>query len=338
MSKIKNTVTAQDVATLAGVSRSAVSRTFSNNGSIADETKEKVLTAAKQLGYQVNFLAQGLNRQRSNLIGLVVAELTDPFRSTLLEALLREVQHQGYQALVTEIRDDNELDDVIRRFTQFRVSGVVVTSGQPPIEIVEECISSNIPVVGINRHASIPNVDFVCSDNRHGIRLAVTHLINSGRRNIGWLNCEKSTWSGMNRGSEFEDLMVQLQRSGQIKTYNCFTTHSGGYKGGLKAAEKWIKSGPPIDALLCSTAMMACGFLDGIKQSPVKVPDDLQVIGFDNTPITSQQSYQLTTIAQDTKAIARQTLEFLKSRVGNIGIGQRIANVPVKLIIRKSAP
>ncbi len=269
---------------------------------------------------------------------MVVAELTDPFKSSLLEALLREVQHQGYQALVTEVRNDDELDEVIRRFTQFRVSGVIVTSGLPPIEIVEECISSNIPVVGINRHASTPNVDFVCSDNHSGIKLAVEHLLKSGCKHFGWMNCEKSTWSGKNRGELFKNEIEQLKNTGEIQTYTEFLTLKDGYEAGLEAAQKYVKSTCSIDGLICSTAMIACGFLDGIKKHGIQVPEELRVIGFDNTFITSQISYQLTTISQDTEATAKQALEFLKSRANNVKLEQRTAHIPVNLIVRETAP
>ncbi len=109
-----------------------VSRALSNNGSISPDARARVLRAAEELGYQVNFLAQGLNRQRSHLIGVIVSRISDPFRSTLLDALLNEIQRQGFQALVSEIHSEQDLAQTLRRFAQFRVSGVIVTSGQPP--------------------------------------------------------------------------------------------------------------------------------------------------------------------------------------------------------------
>jgi DNA-binding LacI/PurR family transcriptional regulator len=124
----KQSVTAQDVAHRAGVSRAVVSRALSNNGSISPDTRERVLRAAEELGYQVNFLAQGLNRRRSHLIGVMVSRISDPFRSSLLDALLGEIQRRGFQALVSEIRSEQDLARTLRRFAQFRVSGVIVTS------------------------------------------------------------------------------------------------------------------------------------------------------------------------------------------------------------------
>ena len=167
----KQSVTAQDVAHRAGVSRAVVSRALSNNGSISPDTRERVLRAAEELGYQVNFLAQGLNRRRSHLIGVMVSRISDPFRSSLLDALLGEIQRRGFQALVSEIRSEQDLARTLRRFAQFRVSGVIVTSGQPPESLVNECVSQQIPVVGINRQPDIPFVDYVCSDNVCGATL-----------------------------------------------------------------------------------------------------------------------------------------------------------------------
>lgn len=180
-----------------------VSRALSNNGSISPDARARVLRAAEELGYQVNFLAQGLNRQRSHLIGVIVSRISDPFRSTLLDALLNEIQRQGFQALVSEIHSEQDLAQTLRRFAQFRVSGVIVTSGQPPEALVNECVQQHIPVVGINRQPTIPGVDYVCSDNAAGAELAADQLLRSGCQRFGWLNHHPSTWAGRMRGEAF---------------------------------------------------------------------------------------------------------------------------------------
>lgn len=106
MSPHKSSVTIQDVARLAGVSRTVVSRALSSDGSISPDTRARVLRAAEELGYQVNFLTQGLNCQRSYLIGVIVSRISDPFRSALFDALLNEIQCQGFQALTSEIHSE----------------------------------------------------------------------------------------------------------------------------------------------------------------------------------------------------------------------------------------
>lgn len=331
----KQAVTAEDVAKRAGVSRAVVSRALSSNGSISPATKEKVLRAAQELGYQVNFLAQGLNRQRSHLIGVIVARIGDPFRSHLLEGLLHEIQRRGYQALVTEITGEQDLVTTLRRFTQFRVSGVIVTSGQPPEAIVNECVSQRIPVVGINRHPDIPLVDFVCSDNVSGARQAAEQLYHSGCRRFGWLNNCGSTWAGIQRGDAFFQALQQLGVDTQQQV-RWFDAREEGYDGGFQAAQE--SAGDLPDGIFCANAQLACGFLDGMRQRGKFAPADFHLIGFDNTPQSGQFSYQLTTLHQDVAEIANRALTRLLERAKNPLQPSRVEWVKVTLIHRQTSP
>ncbi len=339
MKKAQNSrsVTAEDVAKLAGVSRATVSRTFSNNSSVAQKTREKILQAASELGYQVNFLAQGLNRKRSHLIGVIIARLSDPFRSSLLEGLLNEIQRKGYQALVTEVQNADELEMTIRRFTQFRVSGVIITSGQPPADLVRECVRHNIPVVGINRQMDIPNVDFVCSNNNMAALLVSKQLINSGCTSVGWVNYKGSTWSGINRGEAFRQVMTK-KNSFHKSDFLEIITELDGYEGGRQAAHDYCKQVKKVDGIFCANAQLACGFLDGMRENGFDAPTNFLIIGFDNTLQTSQYSYRLTTIHQDVTTTAQRVLTCLESRGQDPHITQRFEEIPVKLIIRNTSP
>lgn len=332
----KQTVTAQDVATRAGVSRAVVSRALSSNGSISPATREKVLKAAQELGYQVNFLAQGLNRQRSHLIGVIVARIGDPFRSALLDGLLKEIQRRGYQALVTEITGEEDLSLTLRRFTQFRVSGVIVTSGKPPAAIVNECVQHQIPVVGINRQPDIPFVDFICSDNQTGASLAAEQLLRAGCRRFGWLNNQDSTWAGRMRGEAFQ---AALHNAGVDTDRDLYHLVAGqeGYEGGLQAA---LTAGVDniLEGVFCANAQLACGFLDGMRQLGKEAPNDFHLIGFDNTPTTAQHSYQLTTLDQDIAEISRLALIRVLDRAMHPQQPSVTEWVKVSLIHRRTSP
>ena len=293
-----------------------------------------VLRAAEELGYQVNFLAQGLNRQRSHLIGVIVSRISDPFRSTLLDALLNEIQRQGFQALVSEIHSEQDLAQTLRRFAQFRVSGVIVTSGQPPAALVNECVQQHIPVVGINRQPTIPGVDYVCSDNAAGAELAADQLLRSGCQRFGWLNHHPSTWAGRMRGEAFGRALqtrgVDVERHLAI-----LACQQEGYAGGLQAA---ALADEALEGIFCANAQLACGFLDGMRQRGREAPADFQLIGFDNTPTTAQYSYQLTTLHQDVAAIARQALARLLERAADPSQPSRTTWVEVTLIHRRTSP
>ena len=318
MNPRKPSVTAQDVARRAGVSRAVVSRALSNNGSISPDARARVLRAAEELGYQVNFLAQGLNRQRSHLIGVIVSRISDPFRSTLLDALLNEIQRQGFQALVSEIHSEQDLAQTLRRFAQFRVSGVIVTSGQPPEALVNECVQQHIPVVGINRQPTIPGVDYVCSDNAAGAELAADQLLRSGCQRFGWLNHHPSTWAGRMRGEAFGRALQT--RGVDVERHLA------------------ILADEALEGIFCANAQLACGFLDGMRQRGREAPADFQLIGFDNTPTTAQYSYQLTTLHQDVAAIARQALARLLERAADPSQPSRTTWVEVTLIHRRTSP
>lgn len=359
-------VTAQDVAERAGVSRSAVSRTFSNNGSVAQATREKVLKAADELGYQVNMLAQSMNKQRSTLIGVVTTRLSDPFRSELLEKLLQEIQQAGFQALVTEINSEEELEPTLRRFTQFRVSGVIVTSGQPPSELVAECVRMKIPVVAINRESALAGVDIVKSDNRSGAAMAANQLLAAGCRHLAWVNVAPaaSTWSGIARAEGFRQAINEPLAAGEIRLTELIAEDAG-YEGGRLAAYQLCRqefandstnkpsnnsTGNPknidknhaeqqsIDGVFCANAQIACGFLDGMREHGKDAPTDFQLIGFDDTPQTRFYSYQLSTLKQNIDELASKALNCLRQRTKDPEKPQRVESVSVELVLRNTSP
>lgn len=323
------TVTAQHVAERAGVSRAAVSRTFSRNGSVSERTRQKVLQAAEELGYQVNILAQSLNRQRSMLIGLVVTRLSDPFRSMLLEQLLKEIQQAGFQAMVAEVDSADDLEPTLRRFTQFRVSGVIVTSGQPPTQLVDECVRLRIPVVAINRLSDC--VDTVCSDNQQGAVLAANQLLDAGCTRLGWLNVRNSTWSGIAREQGYAAALAERGMD-----FLRLETDSACYEGGRRAAQALLAEDDRLEGLFCANALLACGFLDGMREAGLDAPRDFRLVGFDDIPQTGYVSYQLTTLKQDVVALARQALECLQQRTlePDQPCQQRV--VPVELVSRRT--
>ncbi len=235
---------------------------------------------------------------------------------------------------MSEIHSEQDLAHTLRRFAQFRVSGVIVTSGQPPEALVNECVQQHIPVVGINRQPTIPGVDYVCSDNAAGAELAADQLLRSGCRRFGWLNIHPSTWAGRMRGEAFSRALqtrgVDIERD--LAHLAC---PEEGYVGGEQAA---ALAGEVPEGIFCANAQLACGFLDGMRQRGKQAPEDYQLIGFDNTPPTAQYSYQLTTLHQDVAAISRQALTRLQERAADPLQPSRTTWVEVTLIHRRTSP
>ncbi len=235
---------------------------------------------------------------------------------------------------MSEIHSEQDLAQTLRRFAQFRVSGVIVTSGQPPEALVNECVQQHIPVVGINRQPTIPGVDYVCSDNAAGAELAADQLLRSGCQRFGWLNHHPSTWAGRMRGKRSAGRCKGAEWTSNATWRSSPVSKKvtrAGYRLRRSPTRRWRGS-------FCANAQLACGFLDGMRQRGREAPADFQLIGFDNTPTTAQYSYQLTTLHQDVAAIARQALARLLERAADPSQPSRTTWVEVTLIHRRTSP
>lgn len=324
-------VTAQAVADRAGVSRATVSRIMSGQARVAAETRERVLEAASALGYHVNMLGRGMNRQRSNLVGIVVRGATDPYRAALFEALLREIDGRSLQSLVSEVGDEAALDRTIARFLQYRVSGVLVTSGAPPIALAEQCARLGIPVVALNRAVSIPGVDAVLSDNDTGGRLAAQALLQAGCRHLGFLGVEGGTYSGLARSAAFVAALAPALAAGRA-TFRPITAAGPDHDAGAAAAARAWDA--PLDGLFCASDVLACGFLDGAKAAGRAAPRDVSIIGFDDVTPAGLAPYRLTTIRQDAGRIAARAVALMLERAEAPDRPAVVEVVPVSLVRR----
>ncbi|VDZ55441.1 Degradation activator [Serratia odorifera] len=204
MSDAKNHwVTASDVARLAGVSRSAVSRTFTPGASVSEKTRQRVEAAAAELGYQVNIIARSMITGSSNFIGLVTAGFDNPFRSKLLAPLVHHLALQGFMPLLLNADDPKQLAPRLRELLSYHVAGVILTSGAPPLSLAEEYLARKIPVTLINRQVELSGADQVCSDNHQGARLAARQLMQHRVTCPGFIG-ESASFSSLQRQQAFE--------------------------------------------------------------------------------------------------------------------------------------
>ena len=168
-------VNANDVARLAGVSRSAVSRTFTPGASVAPATRERVLKAAQALNYRVNMLARGLINQRSDLVGVVVAGADNPFRAAQITALMRTIQEANLRPMMVQADPGSDMTVIVGHLLHYLVAGIVITSDTPPWEIVAECSKTAVPLVVVNRDVKGLSVDGLVGFARRRVRVAHRH-------------------------------------------------------------------------------------------------------------------------------------------------------------------
>lgn len=330
MSDAKNSwVTASDVARLAGVSRSAVSRTFTPGASVSEKTRQRVEAAAAELGYQVNIIARSMITGSSNFIGLVTAGFDNPFRSKLLAPLTHHLTLQGFMPLLINADDPQQLEPQLRELLSYHVAGVILTSGAPPLSLAEAYLARKIPVTLINRQAELDGADQVCSDNSDGAQQAAQRLMQHGVRHPGFIG-EDASFSSHQRQQAFTRRLSEQQL-----TVTSAICPQGGYQAGWEAAATLLTQRPQLDALFCATDMLAIGAMDFIRRHhPART---LPIIGFDDIPQADFSAYQLTTLRQDTEMLARTAVDLLVSRIRHFNQPAVRKSVPVELIVRGSA-
>lgn len=326
-------ITSAEVAERAGVSRSAVSRTFTPGASVSPEVKRKVIAAADELGYRVNRLARGLISARSNLVGLVWADLDTPFSAKLLSRTTAALGHRGLHALVFEFSGETaDIREQIQRVLEYRVEAIVVMSGMLPTSIIEECQANGVRVVTVNRQHDENGCYTVVSDDASGAAMAADRFIESGHERLAAIASDQ--------GGSAEDVRVRgfvdraLSRGFKVEMV---TARAGAYEAGQAGAEALFGGSRTVqpDAVFCATDLIAAGFMDTIRQEfGLSVPGDVSVIGYDDIPQAAWGSYQLTTLRQCTDQLADAIAKAVRS---DRDLPDRILTCNVSLVERSSA-
>ena len=318
--------TSFDVARLAGVSRAAVSRAFTADASISPKTRAKVQAAAETLGYRVNYLARSLNGNRSDLVGVVVAALDNPFRAMQIEALAQELLKRNFRPILLPTAQASDVSDVIAQVLHYSVSGVLVTSDAPSSALCNECANRGVPVVLINKGDEIPLVDRVVSDDEAAGRIAAERLYLRGARRLAVVAGTKS-FSARRRAEHF---LYHAQVLGA--TAMLTVTGANNYAEGFAAAADLTD----VDGVFCANDYLACGVIDRWKADRPAALRDIRIIGHDNIPQASWEAYALTTVEQQCDVQARHAIDMLTSRIADPERPARMSVTDVTLLERRS--
>ncbi|WP_394791928.1 LacI family DNA-binding transcriptional regulator [Rhodoferax sp.] len=328
-------ITAADVARKAGVSRSAVSRTFTEGASVSPETREKVQRAAEALGYQVNMLARSMIQRQSNLVGVVVKGFDDPFLQSLLGPITHHLALRSLAPLLMDASEPAQLAKSLRHLLQYRIAGVILTSGTPPIQLAKEYLRLRVPVAMINRAPDLEGVDVVNSDHFEGGAIAARALLAKGARQLVFLSSATATYSARVRGEGFVQTLQPAVQAGKVVLRSIQAT-AASYAGGFEAAQTLLSdAAAPPDGVFCANDVLACGLIDGARrQFGLSVPQDFQVIGFDDVPMAGLSAYALTTLRQNVDALAESAVTCLAERMLEPDMPSRTLQLPVALVDR----
>ncbi|UYN99786.1 MAG: substrate-binding domain-containing protein [Devosia sp.] len=301
-------VSARMVAERAGVSRSAVSRTFTDGASVSEPTRRKVLDAAAALGYHVNHLARGL-RERSNIVCLVVANLTTPVRAQLVDVLTRKLQASGKITMVINTETDTDsVSRALRQTLNYRADATVVLSGAPPASLIETCLANGQQVILINRDERLSGSSNLGVDNGMAGREALFLLKRAGCQRLGLVTSNSHTASLVERETAF----VRAAKEAGLPVAVTEVGPSS-YQEGMTAARLVFGRSNAPDGVFCVTDLFALGFMDSARNDfSLSIPEDLCVIGFDNIEQAGWSSYNLTTFAQPMDQIADMVVGLLR--------------------------
>ncbi len=325
-------VTSNDVARLAGVSQSTVSRIFTPGASVSPKTREKVLAAAQQLGYKPNAIARSLITQSTNIIGFVMANMTSPFYPYVLEKFTRRLQAMGKQVLLFTAEPNQDIDDILSTVLQYQVDALIITSTTLSSIMAEECAKNGTPVILFNRYVVGAKTSAVCCDNVAGGQRVADFLLDTGHQRLAYIAGNPNTSTNVDRQRGFFEGLQARGYSQRLIEQGSYS-----YESGYECAKRLLEQANPPDAIFCASDVIAQGALDAARfDLGLKIPDDLSIIGFDDTPGSSWPAYDLTTMRQPVNRMIEVTLDLLQERFETPNLDPVLKFLPGTLVERGS--
>jgi LacI family transcriptional regulator len=325
-----------DVASRAGVSKSTVSNVIRGVIGVSDPTRNKVDSAIKQLGYRPNILARQLVQQRTNILGVVVGDLANPFYAEMAKSVERHAAKRGYTAMFCNTEGDShsELAGIETLLAQ-RVAGIVFLAFSGDSRTMRETLEHHVPAVFLGCHEDWGDV--VAVDDELGGRLATRHLIEAGHTRLGFLSIPEL--SDSSDEARYVGCLKEAEEGGATVRRISWSPPadrvemdgSAGVLGDLLAGKD------PITGIFASNDVAAVDLLEFADRVGVRVPQDLSVVGFDDVPMAGLARISLTTVAQPRDQLARTGIETIIERIeGRLKGAPKTTLVDVRLVLRHS--
>lgn len=308
----------RDVAREAGVSQATVSRVINNNPGVSPSMRERVLKAMQQLGYSPNASARALTTGRTNLLGLMVSNITNPFYPEVVQAVAAAALRHGYNLVLCNAAEEPRLQArYLQLLMEQRVAGIILSSLLSSSRaFVEPLVAMKQPIVLINRVMDGLSVDSVVIDNVAGGGLATEHLVELGHREIAYVGGRPDTSTNRDR---FRGYRSALKKHGIELNRRLVTMGDYSRSSGYQAMRSLLKGGRPPTAAVCADDTLAFGCLDALFDGGLGSPDDLAIIGFDDSPLSSMRQIGLSSIRAPMEEMGEVAVSLLLDRIS----GQR---------------
>ncbi|SFI51360.1 transcriptional regulator, LacI family [Streptosporangium canum] len=316
------TATIRDVAQASGVHVSTVSRTFSAPHLVNAETRTRVLAVAENLGYRPNRAARALTTGRTHNLGLIVADISNPFFPPLIKAAQAHARARDYHVFVADTDEDPQVEEELIQTLTKQVDGVLLCSPRLSNRAIER-LRADVPFVVVNRR--VKGMPTILMDVGQGARLAIEHLTRLGHRRIALLSGPGGSWTS----GEMREAAAAMDGVDLV----ILGPNAPTEQGGLAVAAEVIASG--ATGVLAYNDLVAIGLIEGLYERGVRVPGDVSVVGVDDIVSGRLNRPKLTTVAMPTAAAGRMAVDLLLQSVDD-GATPTLITLETGLVVRES--
>jgi DNA-binding LacI/PurR family transcriptional regulator len=321
--------TIRDVAARAGVSKSLVSLVMQGSPHVSEEKRERVVRAAAALGYRRNAVARSLVQRRTHLFGVLLSDLHNPFFAEVIDGVRAEASEHGYRAIIaTGDRGAPAETGALETLLELRTDGLILAS---PVLTMDTILAAarELPTVLVARRARAASLDSVANDDPTGAGLAVQHLADLGHRRIAHIDGGDGAGAAeRRRGYERAVRKLGLEKYARIV--------SGHYTedGGRQGVAALFASGPAPTAIVAANDLSAIGAISELAERGLRVPDDVSVVGYDNTSLAAVRQINLTTVDQPRPDMGKTAVRLLLERIRDGRKTARHVLMQPRLVIR----
>jgi DNA-binding LacI/PurR family transcriptional regulator len=319
-----------DVAKKAGVSVVTVSRVINNASTVRQTSRDKVMKAIKELNYQPNSAAQSLARGKTNVIGLLIPNLTDPFIMEVVDSVDRELEKKGYFLALSVI--DKSDDSTVRSnflFQHDRVDGILILTPIFEDDYVTSLKNKNIPFVIMDNQLFPFTVSSIVVDNFKGGYDVTRHLLELGHLKFGCIGGPEEFLSARHRIDGFNAALAEVGIEPYKNNRGEFDITTG-----YDITKKWVEDKELPTAIICGDDHIAFGAIDALRENGLRVPEDVSVVGYDDHPFASKLHPHLTTVKQPAVEIGVKGVEALFNAMNGKEKQHVVVKLPPELIIR----
>jgi DNA-binding LacI/PurR family transcriptional regulator len=331
--RMRRPVTSYDVAKLAGVSQSAVSRAFTEGGKVSASTREKIKVAAAQLGYRPSFVARSLITRRSNLIGVVVPGLMNPFYAGLLDELSIKFNSLGYRVLLFSMYSDGSTDPILEDVLRHRVEALILVSTMLSSHFAEECQQNGLPVLLLNRTNGSKNVSSVTSDNIRGGAQIADFLVAGKHKQLAFMAGLDTSSTSRDREQGFIERLKWHDVAPPLRAQGLYNLETA-----MEATRSLLKGKNRPDGLFCANDIMAIGALNvAVGEFGLVAGQDISIIGFDDIGMANWPLFKLTTYVQPMNEMVNSAVRIITKQFADAGSPAVQQVLTGKLVVRHSA-